>query len=82
MDGSLKINSINFIEFATSQLRIYFKILNKNLSNVPNFILDFIIEVSQVPCLENQLTLCKTTLFEDSCYLLQHFSVKDHLSQR
>ncbi|KAM3129578.1 hypothetical protein pb186bvf_018329 [Paramecium bursaria] len=82
VDNTIKINTINFIEIATSQLRVFFKIINNNLLDTLLFILDFIIEIIQVPCLQNQLTLCKTTFFEDSCYLLQHLSSNQNLQQR
>ena len=44
--------------------------------------MDFLIEVIQLPCLENQLTLCRTTFFEDACYLSQYFNNKNNLNDR
>ena len=52
-DNNPKIGTINFIELATSQLRVFCKAINKNIINTPIYILDFIVEVVQVPCLEN-----------------------------
>jgi inositol 1,4,5-triphosphate receptor type 1/inositol 1,4,5-triphosphate receptor type 3 len=73
-EGSAKMNSINLIEFTTSQLRIFMRIINTFIIAIPNFMLDFLNEVIQLPCLHNQLTLCKTTFFEDSCFLSQVLS--------
>ena len=81
-DDTIKLNSMNLIEFTTSQLRIFLKILNKNITNIPNFMLDFLIEVIQLPCLENQLTLCRSTFFEDVCYLSQFFASQENLESR
>ncbi|CAD8065958.1 unnamed protein product [Paramecium primaurelia] len=81
-DLNPKIGSINFIELATSQLRVFCKAFNSKISEVPIYILDFILEVVQVPCLENQITLCKTTFFEDVCYLVQQLSDKQNQEQR
>lgn len=53
IDENQKINSINFIEFTTNQLRIFLKIMNKAITLIPSFMLDFLIEVIQLPCLEN-----------------------------
>lgn len=44
--------------------------------------LDFVTEITQLPCLENQLTLCKTTFFEDSCYMSQFFHSKTNQMDR
>ena len=50
-DGQKKTNSINFIEEATLLLRKKFKIMNDNVVNIPPCILDFINEITQIPCL-------------------------------
>lgn len=76
------MNSINFIEFTTNQLRIFLKIMNKAITLIPSFMLDFLIEVIQLPCLENQITLCKSTFFEDACYLSQFFLNKQNQQNR
>ncbi|CAD8077595.1 unnamed protein product [Paramecium sonneborni] len=81
-DLNPKIGSINFIELATSQLRVFCKAFNSKISEIPIYILDFILEVVQVPCLENQITLCKTTFFEDVCYLVQQLSIEKNQEQR
>jgi len=65
----IKLNSINFIEFTIMQLRLFLKILSKAVIQIPSFILDFIIEIIQLPCVDNQRTLCKTTFFEDASYM-------------
>ena len=50
-DSQKKTNSINFIEEATLLLRKKFKIMNENVVNIPPCILDFINEITQIPCL-------------------------------
>ena len=75
-DDTVKLNSINFIEFTTNQLRIFLKIMNKAITLIPSFMLDFLVEVIQLPCLENQIALCKSTFFEDACYLSSFFMIK------
>lgn len=44
-EGTPKLNSINLLEFTTSQLRMFLKILNKSITELPNFMLEFVIEV-------------------------------------
>ena len=55
--------SFNFIELATKELRQIFQVLEKNLADLPIFILDFILEVTQIPIKENQKTLMRSTFF-------------------
>jgi hypothetical protein len=50
-DEQKKTNSINFIEEATLLLRKKFKIMNDNVVRIPPCILDFINEITQIPCL-------------------------------
>lgn len=64
------------------QLRLFLKILSKAVIQIPSFIMDFLIEIIQLPCVENQITLCKTTFFEDASYMSQFFSVKANQQQR
>jgi hypothetical protein len=37
--------------------------------NVPIFLLDFILEVTQIPIKENQEALMRSTFFEDLCQM-------------
>lgn len=63
MNGKKKGMSKNFIETACVLLRKLFKILSKKISEVPLPILDFINETTQIPCLDNQKALCKSSYF-------------------
>jgi hypothetical protein len=77
-----KINSINMIELATFEIRKLFKIISKDIVDVPLTVLDFINEINQIPCEENQKTLCKTTFFEDFCYMASYMSDIDNQKER
>ncbi|CAD8049274.1 unnamed protein product [Paramecium sonneborni] len=77
-----RINSINFIEFTSVQLRAYLKILSRAIIIIPASILDFINEVIQLPCIENQITLCHTTFFEDVSNMAHFFTNKSNQLQR
>ncbi|CAD8133692.1 unnamed protein product [Paramecium octaurelia] len=77
-----RINSINFIEFTSVQLRAYLKILSRAIIIIPASILDFINEVIQLPCIENQITLCHTTFFEDVSNMAHFFANKSNQLQR
>lgn len=60
------------IEFAANQIRPFFKIMNPNVLQIPICIMDFINETIQLPCIENQITLCRTTFIEDACYAFNY----------
>ncbi|CAD8053653.1 unnamed protein product [Paramecium sonneborni] len=77
-----KIMSTNFIEFASVQLRVYFKILSKAIIVIPQSMLDFVNEVIQLPCIDNQITLCNTTFFEDASHMAQFFNDKSNQINR
>jgi len=68
-NGQDRSNSINFIEKTTLLLRRFFKIMNVNILAIPLFLLDFVNEVTQLPCFENQVTFCKSTFLEDLCFM-------------
>jgi hypothetical protein len=68
-DGLERANSINFIEKTTLLLRRFFKIMNVNILGIPLFLLDFVNEVTQLPCVDNQVTFCKSTFLEDLCFM-------------
>lgn len=43
---------------------------------------DFLNEVVTVPCIENQISLCETTFFEDLCYMASFFKEQSNLKER
>lgn len=43
--------------------------MNINIIEIQLFLLDFINEVTQLPCVENQMDLCKSSYFEDVCFM-------------
>jgi hypothetical protein len=75
-DEVKKANSINFIEEGTLLLRKLFKVVNDKIVAIPPCILDFINEITQMPCIKNQQTFMKSTFFEDISYLAGFF--EDH----
>jgi hypothetical protein len=77
-----KVNSINMIELATFEIRKLFKIMSKDIVALPSCVLDFINEINQIPCEDNQKTLCKTTFFEDFCYMASYLSDIDNQKER
>lgn len=46
-----------------------FDILCKEIIEIPGFILDFILEVTQIPVQQNQIVLMRSTFFEDLCQM-------------
>ena len=48
-EGTKKLNSINFIQLATNELRQMFKVFCNETMEIPIFIMDFINEVTQIP---------------------------------
>lgn len=51
-----------------------FSNFNISIIKVPFAIIDFIYEVTQIPCLKNQVYICKSTLFSDFAQLEQQIS--------
>jgi len=76
LDGNEKLNSINFIVEACMLLRQFFKIMSANVVNIPPNLLDFINEITQIPCLECQKSLMSSTFFEDMSYMAGFFESK------
>lgn len=72
-ENKLKTNSINFIETTTLLLRKLFKIMNDKVVNIPQTLLDFINEITQLPCINNQIAFMNSTFFEDLSYLADFF---------
>jgi hypothetical protein len=81
-DGSDKLVVINFIQEACQLLRQLFKIMSIKVVNIPPSILDFINEITQIPCLDCQISLMKSTFFEDMSYMASFFEDKMNIDQR
>lgn len=81
-DDSKKTNSINFIEEATGLLRKFFKVMNIKMVNIPNNLLAFIVEITQLPCIDNQIVFIQSTFFEDLSYLAAFFDSEDNQKSR
>ena len=58
-------NSVNLLETAVASLRKMLKIMNARIIDMPAQLLSFINETTQLPCLDNQIFIAKSTLFED-----------------
>lgn len=81
--GATKSKTINFIETTTLLLRKFFKIMNRNMSQFKmTQLLDFINECTQIPCLDNQIALTKSSYFEDVCYMSSFFATPENLKSR
>jgi hypothetical protein len=81
--GTKKSKTINFIETTTLLLRKFFKIMNRNMSQFKmTQLLDFINECTQIPCLQNQIALTKSSYFEDVCYMSSFFATQENLKSR
>ena len=81
-DGSDKQLIINFIQEGCQLLRQFFKIMSIKVVNIPPSILNFINEITQIPCLDCQLSLLKSTFFEDMSYMASFFEDKVNIDQR
>lgn len=81
-DGSDKMLIINFIQEACQLLRQFFKIMSIKVVNIPPSLLDFINEITQIPCLDCQISLMKSTFFEDMSYMASFFEDKVNIDQR
>jgi hypothetical protein len=69
-----KAKQYNFIDITTKELRNLFHIFCSDIQEVPLFLLDFILEVTQIPIYENQQALISSTFFEDLCQLKNSFA--------
>jgi hypothetical protein len=69
-----KAKQYNFIDITTKELRNLFHIFCNEIKEVPLFLLDFILEVTQIPIYENQHALMSSTFFEDLCQLKAAFT--------
>ena len=68
-NGKKKHNSINFIKMSNKILRTFLKIFNFDIIDIPMNLMDFVIDISQVPVLENQVVIANSTFIEDVCAL-------------
>lgn len=69
-----KARQFNFIDITTKELRNLFQIFCYEIKIVPLFLLDFLLEVTQIPIYENQVALMNSTFFEDLCQLKNSFT--------
>lgn len=81
-DGKKKTNSINFIDEGCLVLRNLYKIMNNRTVSIPKYILGFIGEITQVPCIENQTSFIKQTYFEDLSYMASFFTSEENKNLR
>lgn len=81
-DKKDKLVIVNFIQEACQLLRQFFKIMSIKIVNIPPSILDFINEITQIPCLDCQVSLLKSTFFEDMSYMASYFEDKINIDQR
>ena len=81
-DGSDTLVMINFVQEACQLLRQLFKIMSIKVVNIPPSILNFINEITQIPCLDCQTSLMKSTFFEDMSYMASFFEDKVNIDQR
>ena len=73
---------INFVQEACVLLRQFFKIMSIKVVDIPPSILNFINEITQIPCLDCQISLMKSTFFEDMSYMASFFEDKVNIDQR
>ena len=77
-----KTNCVNFIETTSFLLRKLFKVMNNKLVGIPATLLEFINEITQLPCINNQISFMKSTFFEDLSYLADYFVTEANLENR
>ena len=56
--------------------------MNDKLVAIPATLLDFINEITQLPCINNQISFMKSTFFEDLSYLADYFVTEKNLQDR
>ncbi len=62
-EKKIKTESINFIGLSAGELKRLLSDFKMEIIKVPLAIVDFIYEVTQIPCVNNQLFLCKNTSY-------------------
>jgi hypothetical protein len=56
--------------------------MSSKVVNIPPSLLDFINEITQIPCLDCQKSLMRSTFFEDISYMAGFFESKENIEQR
>lgn len=56
--------------------------MNDKIVGIPATLLDFINEITQLPCIDNQIAFMKSTFFEDLSYLADYFVTEENLIAR
>lgn len=64
-EKKVKNESVNFISLGVYEIKRMFLKFNIKNVKVPFSIINFIIEVTQIPCISNQLFLCESSFFHD-----------------
>ena len=72
-DQKNQLKNFDFIKIAAKEIRNIFLFLTPEISQVSLFLLDFILEVTQIPVKLNQEALLNLTFFEDLCALHNTF---------
>ena len=76
IEKSIKTNNRNLLIRSTIELRKLFRMYRKEIQDLPEEILDFLNEIAQIPCYDNQVELSKSTFFEDVCQFIFAFMKK------
>lgn len=66
-DDRIKLKNRNLLLRSTIELRRLLSVYTVEIKDIPEKILDFINEIAQIPCYDNQTELSKSTFFEDIC---------------
>ena len=66
-DDRIKLKNRNLLLRSTIELRRLLGVYTVGIKDIPEKILDFINEIAQIPCYDNQTELSKSTFFEDIC---------------
>jgi len=56
--------------------------MNDKVVSIPGTILEFINEITQLPCIDNQIAFMKSTFFEDISYLADFFMSEENILAR
>ena len=81
-DQPSKLDSAKFIILTTSELRNLFEVICRGIIDVPLFLLDFLIEITQIPVKQNQEALMSSSFFEDLCQMGNEIDKPGQLSAR
>ena len=77
-----KLEQINFINTTTTELRNLFEVICRSIVEVPEFLLDFLIEITQIPVKLNQEALMNSSFFEDLCQMGNELLKPEKLAAR